>query len=389
MFAGHAEVSMSARDGVEKTKPIYQKWLEIVPEDEKEVLEDLLMRLFPKLKAVFKNTFYGSEYLSEWRKELRISSPKIFPIYFRLALPEGQISNDEMKSILELASDNELFSQKLKHLSLQLRPDGSSKLSEVLERFQDYTEKEIPIEQIPCILQSLYNIGDDLVLDSDKGKGEFGFGNNIRIGQIMFQLIRRFESQEERYQLLKEAFSKGNATSLIVSEVEIFGQQQGKHGSKGHPESEWFINPEQLADLEKIALQKIKKSAAEGELLNKSGAVQILFRWSEWGNPEEMKQHIAEIISSDEGLADFLSIFLSKVTSWAQDDKVPRYTWRLEPKSIEVFVENLTEINDRCGKILESKPSWLIDKRKTAVETYLKASDWISKGKSIDDFEDE
>lgn len=384
-FTGHADLPFYGEDRIEKIKPFHEKWLDDIPEEEKEILKDILIRIFPKLEAVFKNTIYGADYLSEWRRENRICSPDIFPVYFRLALPEGKISTNEMKSILALAGDAEQFGQELIQLSKQIKQDGSTRVSEVLERLEDYTDKDIPKEQIPTVLQALFHIGDKLLLEADEGRGLFGLGNNIRIGRLMFQLIRRYDSQEERFQVLKDAFSKGEAAAMIVGEVTSLGQQQGKYESQKKPENQWFINSEQLVELEEIALQKIKDSAAKKELMEKSRAIQMLYRWKEWENEDVVKQYVAEYISSDEKLTDFLSLYLSKSSSWGMDDKVPRYQWRLDPKYIEPFVDDLEKIDERCKKILEEKPDWLNEKRKTAVETFTISYDRRLKGKDIDD----
>ena len=211
----------------------------------------------------------------------------------------------------------------------------------------------------------------------------------MRIARLMFQLIRRCESQEERYKVLKEAFSNGEAVEMIVNEVESLGQQQGKYGSQKRPESEWFINSGQLEDLEKIALQKIRETASNGELVQQSRAVQMLFRWRDWENIEVVKKYIAGIITSDESLADFLSLFLSQSSSWGMDDKVPRLQWRLDPKSIEPFVDDLSNIFIKCKEILKAKPNWLKDKKKTAIETFIRSYDLSKKGKDINNDDEE
>lgn len=388
MFVGHAELPFfdETNEVVKvKIKAFHDEWLKNVPEEEKEILTDFLMRIFPRLEAVFKNHHYASEYLLEWRKQLRICSPDRFQIYFRFTLPEGKISNAEMKSILALAGDVEVFAGKLIQFSHQKRPDdGSTKVSEVLERLLDYAKKDIPYEHIDSILKALFKVGDKLLLKEDEGKGLWGFGNDVRIGWIFFELLQRLKSQEERYELLKEVFSEGTATSMIVSKVETLGQQQGKYGSPKRPEDQWFINSGQLAGLEKIALEKIKESASKDELIKQSRAIQILHRWRDWENIDEVRKYVAEINSSDEGLTDFLSLYLSKVPSWGMDDKVPRYQWRLDPKSIEPWVEDISNIVERCKKILDIEPEWLNEEQKKAVSTFIRSYNMILEGKDID-----
>jgi len=384
MFVGHAELPWFDETNKEKIKLFHDEWLKNIPEKETEILKDFLMRIFPRLETVFKNHQYGSDYLLIWRKQLRICSPDIFPIYFRLSLPEGQISNEEMKSILALAEDADVFGEKLIQFSLQKRPDGGTRVSEVLERLLDYTEKDIPFDQIPQILRALFSVGDKLLIEEDEGRGLYGFGNDMRIGWIFFQLLRRFGNQEERYEVLKEVFSEGEAVSMIVNEVETLGQQQGKYGSQKRHESQWFINSEQLKELENIALQKIKESALKGELIQKARAVQILNRWRDWEDVEAVKEYVAQTISSDEGLVSFLSIYLTQSSSWGMNDKVARYQWRLDPKWIDPWIDDLSIINERCKSILKAGPEWLDEKGKIAVETYIRSFDLISKGKSID-----
>jgi len=385
MFAGHSELPFYDETNKDKIKAFHDEWLKGVSGEEKENLSDFLMRIFPRLEAVFKNQHYRPEYLLEWRKQLRICSPDRFQIYFRFSLPEGKISSFEMKSILALAGEAEIFAEKLIQFARQKRADdGSTRASEVLERLLDYAKKDIPQEHIKPILKALFKVGDKLLLKEDEGRGLWGFGNDMRIAWIFFALLRRIETEEQRYELLKDVFSEGDAVSMIVSEVESLGQQQGKYNSPKRIEDQWFLNSKQLAELEKIALEKIKEAAAQGELLKKSRAIQMLHRWRDWGNIDEVRTYVAKAISSDEGLADFLSLYLAQVSSWGMDDKVPSHQWRLDPRSIEPWIENISEIYQRCLKIVETKPEWLSERAKIAIETFIRSYNLISKGKDID-----
>jgi predicted KAP-like P-loop ATPase len=263
MFAGYSDTHSYPK--TEDIKPFHDKWVEQIREGDKEAIVNLLKRLFPKLDAVFGGSHYGSNWESTWRKQLRICNSDIFPIYFRLAVPEGQISHGEIQTILALAKNSDAFDNKLMELSKQRRPDGSTRVSTFLERMEDYTEKDIRKEHIPMILQALFNIGDKLLVPEDEGRGLFGWGNSTRIGRIMFQLLKRHERQKDRFDVLSEAFSNGHAISMIVSEVATLGQQHGKYKAQADSEDERLIGSLHLEELEKIALQKIKKAATKGE----------------------------------------------------------------------------------------------------------------------------
>jgi len=260
MFVGCLDTYGYSTFKIEDIKPFHNKWAEQTLEVNRDFIKKLLIRIFPKLEAIFGNTHYGTEWESTWRKQLRICSSDNFPVYFHLAIPEGQISHFEMEAILALTENTEAFGKKLLEFSRQHRPDGSTKVSAFLERLQDYTQEGIPKHHILTVLQALFNVGDKLLLPEDKGSDLIGWGNDIRIGSIMFQLLKRYMKQDERFEVLKEVFSNGHAISMIVSEVATLGQQHGKYSGHPKPDDECLLSVQHVEKLEKIALQKIKKA---------------------------------------------------------------------------------------------------------------------------------
>lgn len=379
MFAGYSDWRSKNYD----IKPFHNKWLEVLPEENREIIKKFMIRLFPKLEGVFGNVHYGNDLISQWRKKLRICNPDIFPIYFRLMVPEGQISYDEMKTILALAGNSEAFGNKLLELSKQHRPDGSTRVSVFLERLQDFTEKEIPKEHIPKVLQALFNVGDDLLLPEDEGYGLFMLGNDIRIERIVFQLLKRFNNQEERFNVLKEAFLKGRALYLIISQIIVLGQENGKYNGQVKSEVERLVGTQHLDELERIALNRIKEKAKDNDLLNKPKLPSILYRWRDWEGDKQVREWVSSAISSDEELVDFLTGFLSRAYKQVITDRVGRMEWNLNLESLKLFLDP-DKIIDRCKNLLKLKPDWLIDKKKIAVETFVNEYEIRANGKNPD-----
>ncbi|MBC1259379.1 KAP P-loop domain protein, partial (plasmid) [Trichormus variabilis V5] len=91
---------------------------------------------------------------------LHICSADVFPVYFRLAIPEGNISISEMQAILALANNCQAFGAKLVELSAQMRPDGISRINVFLDRLRDYVDKDIPLNDVEPILQAFFEVGD-------------------------------------------------------------------------------------------------------------------------------------------------------------------------------------------------------------------------------------
>lgn len=377
-FAGHSD--RNAYPKIEDLKPFHNKYIEHIQEEKREVFKKFLKRIFPKLEAVFDNTHFGPDWESTWRKQLRICSPKIFPVYFQLATPEGDIPQAEMKTILASAENSVAFGDELVELTRKHRPDRSTKLSIFLEKMEDYTEKDIPKEHIPNILNTLFDVGDKLLVPEDEGKGIFSWGNNTRIGRIMYQLLRRYEREVDRFNVLKEAISNGQAVYVIVSKVTTLGQQHGKYGARERPEEEYIVSQHHLTELENLALSKIKEASENKNFLNSPEMAHVLHRWSEWESEEPVKKWASEIIESNQGLVDFLVSFLSKSYSMGMTDRVPKAHWRLYPHTLEPFLD-VEKAYERCKAILEASPEWLINKKKIAVEIFIKGYEMKLKGK--------
>lgn len=337
-------------------------------------VDSLLKRLFPKLESN-----YGSDWASEWRRKLRVCSPEIFPVYFRLALSSGVISNSEMNVILSTTSNASRFEQELIRLTKEKRLDGTSKLREFLERLQDYTAEEIPEANIPPIVDALFNVGDLLLLPEDEPNSMFSFGNDVNIGRVIYQLLKRFD-EDKRFQTIKTALTNGAALSVADNEITVYGQQYGKWTSDGRasPGEERLLSREHLEELEIIYLEKIRVASRTSKFIKTPKLSGILYRWKEMSQDNEVVNWASEAVASEEGLAQFLEAFLQRLKSQSTGDIGVRISYRLDPNWIEPFVEPSTLI-DRARKLLTSTD--FTDNQRIALEQFVKEFDMRSQGK--------
>jgi predicted KAP-like P-loop ATPase len=381
-FAGQADKKGFPEPTVEELKNLHNSWLERLQDEDKEPVKRLLLHLFPKLEVIWGNTNYAAQQETTWRSQRRICCLETFPIYFRLVLPEGELSNNEMKAILALAQDAKAFGESLVELANQKLPDGTTQVRTFLERLEDYTEKEIPLDCIPSIVQALFDVGDRLLCPEDEPSGIFDFGNDIRIDRIIYQLLRRID-KPARFEVLKEAISNGNALSTIVREVANYGQQQGKYGAdEPSPEEEWLIGAQHLKELEKLAASRVQDAAQQNSLLQTPGLPHILYYWREWTSEEEVGQWVQKVIGNDEGLVDFLEKFLKTTITESVSDMVPRNTYRLDSKWIEPYLEPSLVI-DRVRRLAET--NGLTEDQTNAIKQFIQEYDMRQQGKDPDD----
>ena len=177
IFAGLFEGRSVARREQEK-----ERYEEIRSRNQlvsKEVLEDFLKRLFPKIETICGGSNYTHGFLETWRREGRVCSPDVFDIFFSLAIPKGEISKREIETVLSMGRDTAMFADAL------IKFNEDEKIIRFLERLEDYTKDAIPKEHIQNIITALMDVGDFF---PEGEMGFFGTDTPMRILRIFYQL---------------------------------------------------------------------------------------------------------------------------------------------------------------------------------------------------------
>jgi predicted KAP-like P-loop ATPase len=132
----------------------------------------------------------------------------MFDIYFSLSIPRGDLSNQEIKSILSLASKKNAFAEAL----IQLKING--KLLRFLERMEDFTEREIPEEDIEPIIETLMDIGG---LFPETRHSMFGSDTPMHLLRLSYQLSRRLSNQVKRFELFKNTITNASQSIYTIT----------------------------------------------------------------------------------------------------------------------------------------------------------------------------
>jgi predicted KAP-like P-loop ATPase len=271
---------------IEQLRIFQESWITQIVEENREAVRGLLSQLFPKLGEMWGDLGFEPPNESTWRKRLRICSPDIFPIFFHLALPLGDISNAEIMVILSLADNPQEFSARLLELAAQARPDGFTRLHAFLDRVMDYTGKEIPVESIPSIFLSLFDVGDQFIQPEDEGSGKLPIGNDQRVTQIILQLLRRLP-WDSRSEALRQAITKGRAVFLCAKIVGELDKLSDKQADKEHPKREALIRHSDQVGLAALVIAKLRDAARDNSLLTCPKLPHLLSMWKDLaGNAE-------------------------------------------------------------------------------------------------------
>ena len=381
-FAGPSDLGSLSSLAGDQTKEFHDLWLGHVPDDDRAAVRQLAVRLFPKLESVWGNTHYREMYLPIWRRELRICSPDIFPIYFRLAVPEGSITQKEIDAILALGTDAKALGANLVELAGRRRPNGATRARALLERLEDYTERAVPDVQIPSMVAAMLDVGDQLLeQEEDESRGPFDFGSQWNIARVNWRLLRRLD-ESARFQILSEAITAGGSVSIIVHEVVLLGREHGKYDAQRQvPESERMVSSDHLTTLEQLALQKVRSKAHDGSLILTSGLPTVLHFWHDHAGTEEIRTWVGDVTSSDKGLACFLERFLGIGFSQVITSSIGRRFYRLDPKSLQPYLEP-SQIVSRVSTLAENVA--LTDRQRMAAKQFLKEYRLRAEGKDPD-----
>lgn len=353
---------------IDQLRTFQESWVTQIDEGNREAVRGMLSQIFPKLGEMWGDLGFEPPNETTWRKQLRICSPDIFPIFFHLALPQGDISNAEIMVILSLADNPQEFSGRLLELAGQARPDGFTRLHAFLDRVMDYTGKEIAVESIPSIFLSLFDVGDQFIRPEDEGSGKLPIGNDQRVAQIILQLLRRLP-WDSRLDTLQQAITRGRAIFTSTKIVMELAKLSDKHAGDARPQPEALIHQSDQAGLEKLVLAKVRNAAQDESLLQCPKLPEILALWQNLAGNAEPVAWVNQVVRDDRNLAILLESFMKKDFSHSmlQVDGESRY--RLNQTALTPFLDP-GSILDRARTLTESE--WLGQPQRDALRQFIR-----------------
>jgi predicted KAP-like P-loop ATPase len=354
-FTGHSGSGGLTGPTARELKPFHDGWIERVNEDDMETVKKLLLRIFPKLKTVWGNTEYSADWEMEWRSQRRICSEHYFPVYFRFSFPVGDFSPIEMKAVLKLAKETEAFVEKMREFVKQKNPGGATRLRAFLERFEEYTESAISIDEIPFIFKAFCQIGDELNIPEDD-QGFFDIDNRMKILRIFYQLGKRIGSKDALFEIFKNSFEEGQALTVLTHELIHLGKEHGLYGAENvNPQDEQRVTLDQFRELERIVKRKVEEAAEDNSLFDCTDLNFILWAWrKDWDEEARVDEWVRINTSTDIGLIKFLGKSIHWEKSHSGEDVVIERNPRINLGAIEPLI-NLPEIIPRIKNILEDE----------------------------------
>ncbi|MFC2006010.1 P-loop NTPase fold protein [Chloroflexota bacterium] len=272
-------------------------------EDETEAAKDLLQELFPRLKAVLGNTSYGPDWDETWAKQQRISSKHYFGRYFSYAVPEGDISDQELEYLIQ-----KIDTEPVSVIATDIQKLVGDRNADVFILKLRQKVKEFPSGISQNLALALGEVGDMFPRSETLSSFATAFS---QAGILIHQLIDNIPKAEGRFNTAKELIQKGEPLSFSVECFTWLRTSEEKE------EQDRTLSHEEEDELGKIIVERIKALSSNQPIYKQfpGDANTWLQLWSIYGSEGETQQYLSKIfIDNPYEALEFAKCYLP--TSW-------------------------------------------------------------------------
>ncbi|WP_063683456.1 KAP family P-loop NTPase fold protein [Bradyrhizobium stylosanthis] len=335
-------------------------------------LRRALMRLFPRLSSVWSNVHYGADSAEDWARDRLVCSKEHFDSYFRFSIGDDVLPKSELDTVMLRARDTEFIKATFRSAISTIRRNGRTKAMLLLEELNLHAA-EIASDAVLPLLSALFEIADELELDSDRA-GAFDIGDNrLRLHWLLRRLtLERFDLSQ-RSQIFASACEFASLGWLVDFADSAYRDYYPREGRPPEAPERCLTTEEDANRLRERALQHIRNAAHSGALAGSRQLPYLLFRWRELAEngEEEVKVWTAEQIRNDRMIAVFAQAFTTH--SWSQSLGMAGLADRVAIRNTRAEVSSLDKILDVPAFRGRLERLALDETSDPAIRTFLKA----------------
>lgn len=292
----------------------------------------IVRKLFPQVEKLYSQGETADEprVHDEWGRLSRVCSGYVFDIYFSLAKSSTVLSEESLKDFLETIDDRDATEEKLE--KFQEKDELRLLLARLSYRLDDLNDG-----QLEDLLVSVFDFTEGIIL---AGLGIFDPHNVENQTRRLGSQVLKEVAKERRLEFFKRIIDSTKniyRSTWLVKEMNEEIREYEEQKSLNEP----LFSREEVSGLNGICAKKIKKAAKDGSLANNPKLAYVLARWKEWESEEAVKNYVAELLKTDDGLFRFLRAYFSV------DRKI------IHKELIEEFTD-IAELDERVGRFDEN-----------------------------------
>jgi len=327
LFAYRLEDILSNLYELNQKKEIYEKkYDEIIKECSKNISEEELKNILEALFPVVGYIYGDNDNNPPHDDLLSLCVPNAFDTYFRLSVPQWEISREEFNNLISKGNNSKEFAEIL----VQFNYDGKIiKILEYLEIYFKTYASTIPPENIEPIITALMNKGD-LFYPNDLNPLERS--TVIHIIRLI-NILLRYVEEKEKCNVIKNAIENSNESIITICEY-VHSIEQ-KLSSKTS-----LVSSKTLQDLKSIVCDKIWEQANSRRLIKNYDPFEIILYWNEWCDQTKVENYLEDLMSKRD---EFIDLLLKIIRKNYQSESIEKV---INLKKLENNILTLKESNE-------------------------------------------
>ena len=325
-------------------------FLKQVPPPEHERLRRGLIRLFPALRRVWLDQAHTDNF-DMWDRQRRVCSPGHFDTYFRFALPDDVLSRSEVEELISRSDEPDFMQDSFLRAAEVLLPTGGTKVSSLLQAFITYAD-DMPEEKIGSMLASIYSVADSLVGQKEQEMRMSVYGTTMPgLRLLTRKLTTENFSLEDRSEVLLKACEGATLGCLVFMAGSAYGDHFASDQSSPKSPEEYLTTRDHALKLKDLAVERIRKAAADGSLINCPLLRTVLFWWREvGGGDEDVRIWGSAVIKEDVAVARLARALTGVSSESFLGDSVPKRRFTAMTDGLKSVVD-LGEFRARAEQV--------------------------------------
>ncbi len=310
LFAPEHDGSHLHEDQKKKALEIIQQGLHGLTTIEEKGAKELLQRLFPRIKGVLGNTSYGSDWDVIWEREQRICSSRHFRRYFQYTIPEGDVPDQAVTSLLSYLDEPGAEATTEDNIRELTKRGSAASLIRKLRLHED----AISPEPATRLASALSHCGELF----PREKGMLFSSTMDQAAILIMKLVKRLSSRVDRDVLAKRLLQEA---SPLPFAFECF---RWIRKDKDEQEEDRLVSADTEDSLGQTFAERTRDFAQTASLhaAFKQDSPALYWLWSKYRAPEEVGEHLKEEFKHDpESVTRFLLCYLG--SAWEMETGLP------------------------------------------------------------------
>lgn len=287
--------------------------------DDKKHYRDALVRLFPRLDAIWGNTIHGG---GRYDKDRRIASPAHFQTYFRMSIDPDAIPRKELAVILDNPSDTTKVSETLREAVKRPLRNGSTRAKAWLDALVSHGD-EIPIEAAEGFLRGVFAVADEVNVDQDQERGWSIGDNSLRVHWLIRRVLRERTTLEERSQILLAAAEAAPIAWLGNLTASVWEDHHPREGKERASEEDCLLTEADADRMRSLFLKRVTDASADGTLISTPDLIRPIYLWLHFLEDDKpVREWMAARIEEDASLVILARELTSQSWGHSSEDLV-------------------------------------------------------------------